>query len=648
MADHAHQQPWTRRERPWLIPSNRKLGHIHQITLRNLALSQHAGRPRRQTNDDEALPTALKTPAKMLALREGKQLGHSRSSNDLRPIHETAIDDAAKPSAVHGNGAPKDAKQKTPPRPSFAKMRRRSTMEWAGATSQQRQRKLESVSATRMADIFFSLHVSGVQDPVYVSEVVEKAMNPNFNHIDLGGCGPGITRADSLTVKFWTKTEAVSDYSLLLDMTLSLRSLQFLGKSLASFHHPFPPNCVLFQLTDGFYTCFTDAKVDEPLDPFTDMTTKASSNRILPTSSFDALLRLSKLDDSIQDALTLRERLASDLEHTLRQHKDARYEKHAVGETEDFLKTVNYATATVQKQLKALQQKRDEKRKSLQSRRQLIDQGRADQKVTLQTINSSRPELEDVRTQHQILVKAISAQRRRICTDLSAIYPIVPMPKRSLAFTIRALHLPNSEDLDSATPDVLSAALGHVSHIVQLVSFYLGVVLPYPPHPRSSTSSISDPISTLGSTNGQTTSTPSPITASSSVAVDRAARIFPLFSKGAVRFRFEYALFLLNKDIELLLSSHFGVRVLDIRQTLPNLLLTLYCATAGEGELPARKAGGVRGLMRSGRGSDGASSMPQTVDGDKHRGTSDGLAHDAVTSLVQNREAQGKVLGGVA
>lgn len=36
-------------------------------------------------------------------------------------------------------------------------------MEWAGSSPQQRQKKLEDVSAARMADIFFSLHVAGVE-----------------------------------------------------------------------------------------------------------------------------------------------------------------------------------------------------------------------------------------------------------------------------------------------------------------------------------------------------------------------------------------------------------------------------------------------------------------------------------------------------
>lgn len=103
----------------------------------------------------------------MLALREGKQLGHSRSQDNLRPIHENALDSASSngdlepPSPATSSSS--KGKTKTPPRPSFAKLRRRSTLEWATASSLQRQKKLEDVSASRMADVFFSLHISGLE-----------------------------------------------------------------------------------------------------------------------------------------------------------------------------------------------------------------------------------------------------------------------------------------------------------------------------------------------------------------------------------------------------------------------------------------------------------------------------------------------------
>jgi hypothetical protein len=73
-------------------------------------------------------------------------------------------------------------------------------------------------------------------------------------------------------------------------------------------------------------------------------------------------------------------------------------------------------------------------------------------------------------------------------------------------------------------------------------------------------------------------------------------RTFPLYMKGVVRFRFDYGVFLLNKNIERLAESQ-GLKVMDIRQTLPNLKYVLYVCSAGSSELPARKAGGIRGLI---------------------------------------------------
>jgi UV radiation resistance-associated gene protein len=79
-----------------------------------------------------------------------------------------------------------------------------------------------------------------------------------------------------------------------------------------------------------------------------------------------------------------------------------------------------------------------------------------------------------------------------------------------------------------------------------------------------------------------------------------------------VRYRFDYAVFLLNKNIERLADSQ-GLKVIDIRHTLPNLKYLLYVCSAGSSELPARKAGGIRGLLSgratplpSRRGSDSA------------------------------------------
>src|ERR1700712_4957638 len=207
-----------------------------------------------------------------------------------------------------------------------------------------------------------------------------------------------------------------------------------------------------------------------------------------------------------------------------------------------------------------------------------MEKGRAAQGKTAHDIMSAEDSLNSFRESLQKTGDDMHGQRRRICEDLLRIYPIEPIEGRSLAFTIRGLQLPNSE-FDDANADETAAALGHVAQVVHLLSLYLSIPLPYPLHPRGSTSSIQDPISlSTGTTN------------------------YPLFTKSTARFRFEYAVFLLNKDIEVL-SNHIGLRVMDLRQTLPNLKYLLYISTAGTGELPARKAGGLRAFLRNGAGS---------------------------------------------
>lgn len=116
-------------------------------------------------------------------------------------------------------------------RPVAGKLRRRSTLNWSNATPGVRQKKLEDVTGGRLADTWFSLHCPGISEPIYVSEIVQKAMNPSFRFFDINAYGPFVTRCDELTIKYWAKTEKMDGYILLIELQLYLRSLQFIGKS---------------------------------------------------------------------------------------------------------------------------------------------------------------------------------------------------------------------------------------------------------------------------------------------------------------------------------------------------------------------------------------------------------------------------------
>ena len=72
-------------------------------------------------------------------------------------------------------------------------------------------------------------------EPIYVSETVEKTMNPTFRHVDLSACGPGVTRLGRVEVRVWVRSvRKGGEWRQLLDLELDLRTVQYLGKSVRS------------------------------------------------------------------------------------------------------------------------------------------------------------------------------------------------------------------------------------------------------------------------------------------------------------------------------------------------------------------------------------------------------------------------------
>lgn len=286
-------------------------------------------------------------------------------------------------------------------------------------------------------------------------------------------------------------------------------------------------------------------------------------------------MRLSNLDDCIQDALSTREKLASQISNLLAEQKRSFDTINTFSQAEQDLASTNRAVATTRNILKTAQVKRSELQASLKTRRASIIAGYSTQQKAENDLASAESNLPSRRSALQSTRTSITGQIRRICEDLLCIYPIEPLESKPLTFTIRELHLPNaaSASATEADPAMTAAALGHVAHIVYLLSLYLSAPIPYPPTPHGSSSTILDPIST---------NMPS-----------AAARTFPLYQKGAVTYRFEYGVFLLNSNIELLMSKQ-GSRMVDLRHTLPNLKYLLTVLATGKGELPVRKKGGAK------------------------------------------------------
>lgn len=490
-----------------------------------------------------------------------------------------------------------------------------------------RQTRLEDIVDSRMADTFFSMHCDGIDEPVYISEVVEKAMNPTFKSFDLSMCGPAVSRRDNVTLRFWAKTAKVDEWFLLLEMQVWLRRLQYIGKTLESFWHPMPANCVVFQFADGVYASLTDVPgtIVEREKPKTLGWRAAAKTegKERATSSYDALMKLANLDDCIQDALATREKLEGQINELIERNQGSVRLMNQVSQAQERLSDVKRAVAAERNRLRQSTKRRDDLLASLKARREAMAQGR-------QNIADMQGYLSDARAIKQSSENLLgktnddsAGQIRRICEDLSAIYPIEPVPGKPLSFTILNIPLPNSnfDDITAkVSKDAVAAALGYTAHLVHQISYYISVPLLYPIKPYNSTSYIQDPIS-----------------------VGLAQRTFPLYPVNT-SYRFEYGVFLLNKDIEYLMNR-LGLRVLDIRHTLANLKYLLYMLTAGTSELPARKAGGVRGLVTGTViGGGGGSGVNTPSLASSRRGSVD----SAKTMTMTMTAGQGKLLVATA
>lgn len=142
--------------------------------------------------------------------------------------------------------------------------------------------------------------------------------------------------------------------------------------------------------------------------------------------------------------------------------------------------------------------------------------------------------------------RGLARARARTLRVLEEIFPIELVDARQLLYSIAGIPLATGARRPALGE--AAAALGLVAQLVVLLSTYLATPLPYPVVAVGSRAVIKDGISVM-----------------------RGPRVFTLYGgRGIEPFRYEYAVFLLSKDIEQLMNAH-GVPVLDLRALLPNL-----------------------------------------------------------------------------
>ena len=498
---------------------------------------------------------------------------------------------------------------------------RRTSLSLAHRLPNVRQNKLEEAVEESVGAVFFTLHVEGEAEPAYISEVKDKSAHFNFQFFDLDDSGPTISRSCMVIVRLWAKRPKSETWIYLLEELVDLRMLNFIGTLL---DRRFPPNALIFHLEDGVYSLDFPNRIGEP---------KQSPS--LLTSSYNALMKLANLESSIEDALSTRNKIVSQINHIIESSEIVPTEV-----AEEELTLARKYVVAQERTNTATEKHRDQLKSRLETRRAAMKEARLLQTKAEEDIANNRDQLQNSETAVTSAERDIHGQRRRICSELNDMFPITPIPNApALSFEICNIPIPNSV-YDASTAraineDVLSAGLGLVTLLVYNLQFYLSHPLPYPLTPYGSRSYATDSISLLKTTHARRTSSTQGSSTNPGHSQD-----FPLYlpKGGSIsgHWRFEYGWFLLNKNIEALCSSQ-GLKVVDIRHTLPNLKYLLYVCSAGTEDVPERKKGGVRGLW-AGRikGRMGSLPMNQALgfDGSSDTGSLSGSRRGSVDSDV--------------
>jgi hypothetical protein len=415
-------------------------------------------------------------------------------------------------------------------------------------------RSLEMAGSKILMDSFFTLHEEGTnpadpehdEQPFFVGEVVYSSNNPHWCSIAVEKY---LCKLDGdpnvFMVYVWDCTS--KPYQLCLKSRVDLSTLQYIGAD----GFEFPPNSLLFELTDGLY-------ITEDLR--SDMTTRGIIQDLPITSKlFDEnSKKLSHSRAAVLDIVQKKKelvqcqeeitKLKEKIEQKLKSQADY-YEK--IKERDSHLDRFKQLSQQVTLQKQHLAKELDSittQEAALVPQVDLLKEAEI-------ALGSSKTELEEHlsnlsldkeklwKTQQLIRFHTI-----RCIMQLQRVYVI--KVRDDGIHTINGIPLPNSVFTGSDEEQV-AVALGYVCHILTLLSKYLEIPMRYQMHPMCSKSMIRDDIS------------PPPLNGK-----------YPLYSKGVDRTRFEYGVFLLNKNLEQLLHAQ-DLETRSLRETLPNLHLLL-------------------------------------------------------------------------
>ncbi|XP_038051136.1 UV radiation resistance-associated protein-like [Patiria miniata] len=423
-------------------------------------------------------------------------------------------------------------------------------------TQQRRLRHLSSLSARNIVptrrekeslmETYFTLHIWPSRETVYTSEKIHNSLNPTWRSFDLQMSCPNLdTSQSTILVRVWGGQ--TSDHSLVIEWLVDLRGLCYLGSQIHKDGVRYQPNSIIFGMFQGFYGAPDNLPDSKQIRSEFQVAIEVEQSAAMLSYKIFSLGRLhttqrairqteasvSKVRSSIVEKLTLvkdKTILRSEREALLLRLGVLKYEQ----EQQEQLLAADCKKCTKSRE------SIDEKVQDLRLRRERLRSG-------IDELKEQNQDYQEKKEQLQKLAAKYTARKTTLLGELSDIYPVVEQANHE--YTILGIKLPNAERYSGTDDMVVSTGLGHTCHLILMMSQILKLPLRYPMVHYGSRSLVRDHITE---------------------SLAEKDRDFPLYSRGKERFQFNYALYLLNRNIAQLRFA-MGLQTTDLRATLPNL-----------------------------------------------------------------------------
>ncbi|TYJ54739.1 hypothetical protein B9479_004587 [Cryptococcus floricola] len=321
---------------------------------------------------------------------------------------------------------------------------------------------------------------------------------------------------------------------------------------------------------------------------------KKRETRLKQGTGAGGLHQLVNLHAVIVDTQKSIKQVQGNVDRLLKEDVDHRALKREVSERENRVAVIKKMIEDVEQRTEEVRTRTSTLTTSHQTRRSNLSDADEYSTASYLQVSALSNEITSLDSERLGLQPKIHKLRAFHIQMLDSLFPIQILDPSILLYTIVGVPLPiPANPKDPAPPLTLpnhkiderttSSALALSAHLVQLLANLSGLPgggLPYPITCAGSKSAVRDVVSVM-----------------------QGARNFPLFARGVERYRYEYGVFLLNKDIEMLMQEA-NIRLLDLRQTLPNLktlLLTLSSPSyiPAPHRLPSTLGSGSGGRSRS-------------------------------------------------